>query len=80
MYNDFQQFLASELQGIQEAGLYKTERLIESPQGADIIVNGKHLLNFCANNYLGLAMASILFLSYTDESLYNRFLLPTSLA
>ena len=55
MYNDFQQFLASELQGIQEAGLYKTERLIESPQGADIIVNGKHLLNFCANNYLGLA-------------------------
>ncbi len=55
MYNEFQKYLASELQSIEEAGLYKTERLIESPQGADIVVNGKHLLNFCANNYLGLA-------------------------
>ncbi len=55
MYNDFQQFLSTELQSIEEAGLYKRERLICSPQAADITVAGKQVLNFCANNYLGLA-------------------------
>ena len=55
MYQDFQTHLTSELAAIKEAGLFKNERLIASPQGADIVVNGKHVLNFCANNYLGLA-------------------------
>lgn len=55
MYNKFKDFLTTELNGIQEAGLYKNERLICSPQGADIVVNDEHVLNFCANNYLGLA-------------------------
>jgi glycine C-acetyltransferase len=47
--------LAGELAEIKAAGLYKTERIIESPQGAEITVNGKMVLNFCANNYLGLS-------------------------
>ncbi|HEX6429355.1 MAG TPA: glycine C-acetyltransferase, partial [Niastella sp.] len=47
--------LAGELEEIKAAGLYKTERIIESPQGAEIRVNGKTVLNFCANNYLGLS-------------------------
>ena len=47
--------LQTELQGIREAGLYKNERIIESEQGPEIIVNGKTVLNFCANNYLGLS-------------------------
>ncbi len=55
MYSDFQQHLSAELTAIKEAGLYKNERLICSPQGAKITVNGKTVLNFCANNYLGLA-------------------------
>ncbi|WP_205508479.1 glycine C-acetyltransferase [Longitalea arenae] len=47
--------LAAELAEIRAAGLFKTERIIESPQGAEITVNGKTVLNFCANNYLGLS-------------------------
>lgn len=47
--------LQNELQEIENAGLYKKERIIESPQGAEITVNGKKVLNFCANNYLGLS-------------------------
>jgi glycine C-acetyltransferase len=47
--------LAGELEEIKAAGLFKTERIIESPQGAEITVNGKTVLNFCANNYLGLS-------------------------
>lgn len=47
--------IAAELTDIRAAGLFKTERVIESPQGAEIIVNGKTVLNFCANNYLGLS-------------------------
>lgn len=47
--------LQQELQEIKEAGLYKSERIIESVQGAEITVNGKTVLNFCANNYLGLS-------------------------
>src|SRR5689334_12394263 len=47
--------LAAELADIKTAGLFKTERIIESPQGAEITVNGKKVLNFCANNYLGLS-------------------------
>jgi glycine C-acetyltransferase len=51
----FYQRLQQELQEIKDAGLYKSERIIESEQGAEIIVNGKKVLNFCANNYLGLS-------------------------
>ena len=56
MYTDFQKYLESELQSIKDAGLYKEERVITSPQKADITVGkGDQVLNFCANNYLGLA-------------------------
>ncbi len=47
--------IGKELEEIRTAGLYKMERVIESPQGAEIVVNGKKVLNFCANNYLGLS-------------------------
>ena len=47
--------IAAELEEIKTAGLYKSERIIASPQGAEILVNGKKVLNFCANNYLGLS-------------------------
>ena len=56
MYNDFKKFLENELQSIKDAGLYKEERVITSAQKADITVGkGDKVLNFCANNYLGLA-------------------------
>jgi glycine C-acetyltransferase len=51
----FYQRIQAELSEIKSAGLYKTERVIESPQGPEIMVNGKKVLNFCANNYLGLS-------------------------
>ena len=47
--------LTAELDGIREAGLFKQERIIHSPQGAEIVVGDATVLNFCANNYLGLA-------------------------
>ncbi len=55
MYDKFQKHLQAELSNIEAAGLYKNERLICSPQSAEIRVNGQTVLNFCANNYLGLA-------------------------
>lgn len=56
MYQKFQDFLKQELTEIQNAGLYKNERIIASPQSGEITLqNGKKVLNFCANNYLGLA-------------------------
>ena len=51
----FYQRLQAELQEIESAGLYKKERVIASEQGPEITVNGKQVLNFCANNYLGLS-------------------------
>ena len=47
--------LTAELEEIQQAGLFKKERIIESPQGPVIQVGGKEVLNLCANNYLGLS-------------------------
>jgi glycine C-acetyltransferase len=47
--------IAKEIDDIKASGLYKTERVISSPQGAEITVNGRTVLNFCANNYLGLS-------------------------
>lgn len=55
MNQKFAQRIAAETEEIKTAGLYKTERVISSPQGAEITVNGKTVLNFCANNYLGLS-------------------------
>jgi len=55
MNERFIQRLQTEIKDIKDSGLYKTERIIESPQGAEITVNGKKVLNFCANNYLGLS-------------------------
>jgi glycine C-acetyltransferase len=55
MYGKIQQFLQSELATIEENGIFKTERIITSTQGAEITVNGETVLNFCANNYLGLS-------------------------
>ena len=55
MYGNFKEYLQQELESIKEAGLYKTERVICSPQSAEIEVAGAPVLNFCANNYLGLS-------------------------
>ena len=56
MYNQFKPVLTKELASIKEAGLYKNERIITSPQAAEITIEGgKTVLNFCANNYLGLS-------------------------
>ncbi len=55
MYGKFQEHLQQELQQIEESGLFKRERVITSPQGAAVTVNGKEVLIFCANNYLGLS-------------------------
>src|SRR5690606_33546527 len=54
MYKTLQPALQQELEAIKEAGLYKNERVIVTPQGADIRVSGgEEVINFCANNYLG---------------------------
>jgi len=55
MNSSFVKRIAAELEEIKAAGLFKTERIITSPQGAEIEVNGRKVLNFCANNYLGLS-------------------------
>src|ERR1035437_1504366 len=56
MYQEFKSHLQTELTHIEQAGLYKNERVIVSPQGAVIrVADGKEVLNFCANNYLGLS-------------------------
>ena len=55
MYTQAQEHYAAILQQIRDAGLYKHERVIDSAQAADIEVGGRHVLNFCANNYLGLS-------------------------
>ncbi|MBL7927544.1 MAG: glycine C-acetyltransferase [Bacteroidia bacterium] len=55
MYDTLKPVLEKELAAIKEAGLYKQERIIATPQGAAITANGKEVLNFCANNYLGLS-------------------------
>lgn len=55
MYETLQPVLRKELEEITAAGLYKQERIISTPQGAEIRANGKDVLNFCANNYLGLS-------------------------
>jgi glycine C-acetyltransferase len=55
MYGEMKARLQAELEAIREAGLWKAERVLEGPQGARVAVAGREVLNFCANNYLGLA-------------------------
>ncbi len=56
MYKQFKPVLENELQNIKEAGLFKNERIITTPQGAEIkTIDGSEVINFCANNYLGLS-------------------------
>ena len=56
MYGNIKEFLQDELQTIEDNGIFKTERIITSPQGAEITIStGETVLNFCANNYLGLS-------------------------
>ena len=56
MYGKYKEYLQQELENIESSGLYKKERIIASPQGAEITLNtGNKVLNFCANNYLGLS-------------------------
>ncbi|MFB1004661.1 MAG: glycine C-acetyltransferase, partial [Bacteroidia bacterium] len=56
MYESLQAKLKTQLAEIKEAGLYKMERIITTPQGADIVTEeGGDVINFCANNYLGLS-------------------------
>ena len=55
MYGKMKEHLCEALAGLKDAGLYKEERIIEGPQQAEIFVKGKNVLNFCANNYLGLS-------------------------
>ena len=56
MYGNIKTHLQNEIKDIKESGLYKEERIIVSPQGAEITLDsGETVLNFCANNYLGLS-------------------------
>lgn len=55
MYNQFKLHLENTIKEIRQAGLYKSERVLEGPQDAHIEVNGREVLNMCANNYLGLS-------------------------
>ena len=76
MYGKFQEHLQQELKDIKDAGLYKEERLIEGPQQAAIQVKGKEVLNFCANNYLGLSNNPRLIKAAKDmieRALYLRY-------
>ena len=67
MYGKMKDFLTEEINKIHEQKLYKYERIIESPQSAEIEVNGKKVLNFCANNYLGLSSHPDLVKAAHDE-------------
>jgi glycine C-acetyltransferase len=55
MYGKIKQHLEKKIECIKNDGLYKTERIITTPQGVEIMTNGQRVLNFCANNYLGLS-------------------------
>ncbi|HEY7868690.1 MAG TPA: glycine C-acetyltransferase [Methylomirabilota bacterium] len=66
MIGETRQRLRSELDAIREAGLWKDERLVQGPQGARVAVAGREVLNFCANNYLGLANDPVLIRAAQD--------------
>jgi len=72
MYKEYRSFLDGVLSEIKDAGLYKNERVIVSPQGAEIQLNtGQKVLNFCANNYLGLSSDPQL-IEAAKDALYNH--------
>ncbi len=68
MYDSFGKLIEAELASFKEQGVLKEERVMESAQGREIVVNGKKLLNFCANNYLGLSGTELL-REASDEAL-----------
>lgn len=67
MYGKMKEYLQNEINSLHEQKLYKHERIIESEQGSEIIVGGKKVLNFCANNYLGLSSHPDLIKAAHDE-------------
>ncbi len=67
MYGELKNYLNEEISKLHEQKLYKGERIIESPQSAEILVKGKKVLNFCANNYLGLSSHPDLIKAAHDE-------------
>ena len=71
MYDALKPILEAEIAAAKENGTYKTERVLEGPQGREITVGGKRYLNFCANNYLGLSGTELLE-QYADEAV-NRW-------
>jgi len=71
MQNSMKEYLRGALKQLEDKKLYKKERIIESPQGAEIIVKGKKVLNFCANNYLGLS-AHPLLIEAAHKGIDNR--------
>lgn len=68
MYDSFGKLIEAELASFREQGILKEERVMESAQGREIVVNGKRVLNFCANNYLGLSGTQLL-RDASDEAL-----------
>jgi len=68
MNENFVKRIAKEVEEIKTSGLYKTERIISSPQGAEITVNNRAVLNFCANNYLGLSSHPKVIEAYLGEA------------
>ena len=77
MYGKMKEHLSKTLAEIKEAGLYKEERLIESAQQAAITVKGKEVLNFCANNYLGLSNHPRLLISPSPSPVTSARYVPT---
>jgi len=67
MYGEIRRRLETELAGIHGAGLWKGERVVEGPQGARVAVDGREVLSFCANNYLGLANEPALIRAVQDS-------------
>jgi glycine C-acetyltransferase len=67
MYGEIRRRLETELDGIRGAGLWKGERVVEGPQGARVAVDGREVLSFCANNYLGLATEPALIRAVQDS-------------
>jgi len=55
MNQEFKSYMSEEINNLREEGLYNSIRTLESPQGAWVVINGREVLNFCSNNYLGLA-------------------------
>ena len=76
MYGKIKEHLVQELQDIKDSGLFKEERIISSPQGAEItLTSGEKVLNFCANNYLGLANSAAMSKAAKQGNMQERVVL-----